>query len=128
MLGALGRGGSEAAKRVLLRKADKIVAMAEPLTPVDPEDGGELRASVRRTRGTIRRDGTVIVTVLAGGAALKADNGKPSIYPVIQHEDLTLHHTTGGPKFIERPVYQVAPEIPDELHAELAAVAERGQG
>lgn len=125
LLGKLGRSGSEAAKVAMLRVADKMVDRAKALCPVDPEDGGELRASIRRTRGTIsKKNGNVVVTVLVGGTPLKAALGarKYNIYAVLQHEDLTLRHSVGQAKFLEQPVFQYAPAIPGEILGELDKV------
>ena len=125
MLGDLGREGGEAAKRVLIRKADKILARARPLTPDDPATGsGDLKASLRRTRGSIMKNGDVIITVIAGGAPLEAGlaargHKGANVYAIVQHEDLTLKHKHGGPKYLERPVYEITPEIPNELQAEI---------
>lgn len=111
-LGRLERVGREVVKEVLLQKAAKIVALAKPLTPVAAEDGGELRDSIHNTAGTISRNGDVSVDVVAGGDAVP--------YALQQHEDLTLRHRVGGPKFLERPVFQVAPEIPTAIEDRLA--------
>jgi len=125
LLGKLGRAGSEAAKAGMLKVADKIVARAKTLSPVDPEDGGDLRDSIRRTRGTIsKKNGNVVVSVLAGGAALKGAIGgrKYNIYAVLQHEDLTLKHSVGQAKFLERPFFDLAPSAPSAIQDELAKV------
>lgn len=125
MLGDLGREGGEAAKRVLIRKADKILAAARPLVPDDPlTSGNDLKSSLRRTRGSIMKNGDVIITVIAGGAPLEAalaakGHKGANVYAIVQHEDLTLKHQHGGPKYLERPVYQIAPEIPTDLQAEI---------
>lgn len=125
LLGKLGRAGSEAAKTAMVRVADKVVARAKPLCPVDPEDGGELRDSIRRTRGTIsKRNGNVVVTVLVGGTPLKSALGsrRYNIYAVLQHEDLTLKHSVGQAKFLEQPFFQFAPSVPGEILEELGKV------
>lgn len=125
LLAKLGRAGSEAAKVAMVRVADKVVTRAKALCPVDPEDGGQLRGSIRRTRGTIsKKNGNVIVTMLVGGAPLKAvlEGRKYNIYAVLQHEDLTLKHSVGQAKFLEQPFFQFAPEAPSEIFGELDKV------
>lgn len=125
LLGKLGRAGSEAAKSAMVRVSDKVVARAKTLCPVEPEDGGDLRDSIRRTRGTIsKKNGNVVVTILVGGAPLKKALGarKYNIYAVLQHEDLTLHHSVGQAKFLEQPFFQYAPDAPGEILSELDKV------
>lgn len=125
LLGKLGRAGSEAAKTAMVRVADRVVARAKTLCPVDPEDGGQLRQSIRRTRGTIsKRNGNVVVTILVGGAPLKSvlAGRKYNIYAVLQHEDLTLKHSVGQAKFLEQPFFQYAPDAPSEILGELDKV------
>lgn len=126
----LGPAGVTAAKGVFGRFTARVVAKAKPQTPVDPEDGGALRDSVRATKPTSTRTGLVSAGVVAGGAPLArhlaAGHHKANVYAVVQHEDLTKHHTTGGPKFIERPFLQEIERVPDELLAELDKVANAG--
>jgi hypothetical protein len=60
-----------------------------------PVDSGDLK-------GTLRQEGN---TIMAGG------NGAP--YGVIVHEDLQASHPGGGSaKFIERPMFEHADELP----------------
>lgn len=124
-LGRLGRSASVAAKQAMLGVAGKMVALAKQNSPIGGDDdglGGHLRDSIRHTRGTIKRNGNVIVTVIAGGDPLKPflKGRKANVYAIVQHEDLTLKHDEGGPKFLERPVFQLAPEIPGAIEAALA--------
>ena len=97
-----------AAKKALLRFADSLVPKIRRDTPVDPADGGQLRRSVRRTRATfLRRRPSVTVSLVAGGKVLErmipADENP--IYAITQHEDTSIRHTTGRPKFIEIHVF-----------------------
>lgn len=114
----LGKAGERAAKAVLKEKTQEIVKLARPETPIE-EDGGALRDSERTTRPTMTRSGQISAGVVAGGAPLRGTaelaGRKANVYAVVQHEDLTLKHTTGGPKFLERPFLQVAPTVPDAL-------------
>lgn len=117
----LGTVGQEIALRVLGDAAKEIVAAAKPLAPVDPEDGGQLRDSIRTTKPTKTRAGRISAGVVAGGAPLNRVMGKrkANVYAVVQHEDLTLKHHTGRAKFLEIPVNHIAPKVPDRLQAEI---------
>ena len=117
-IGSLGHAGELAAKKALLRAGNKIVPMAKALAPVqvpnhlDPvvENAGKLRDSIH-----LEDAGPTAVDVVAD-----VD------YAETVHEDLTLQHDVGEAKFIERPVFQVAPDIPGEIEAELMALAGKG--
>lgn len=116
----LGKAGRNEGKAVLKAKCEKILARARPLTPVGPEaGGGSLRDSGRVTRPAVTAAGRVSCGVLFGGApllaALRAGHHHLNVYPVVQHENLTLRHTVGGPKFLEKPAFAVAPEVPDAM-------------
>lgn len=117
----LGQTGAEIGLRVLGDAAKEVVAAAKQLAPVDEEDGGQLRDSIRAAKPVRTRAGRISAAVVAGGAPLKRVLGKrkANVYAVIQHEDLTLKHKVGGPKFIEKPINAIAPKIPDRLQAEM---------
>jgi|SRR6185295_1747561 len=127
----LGKAGERAAKAVFKEKTDRIVRMAKPLTPVEPEDGGALRDSVRAARVTVTKAGRISAAVVAGGAPLIGTPGleghKANVYAEIMHNDVTLHHAVGGPFFIERPFMQIAPQVPDALMAAMDKET-RGEG
>jgi hypothetical protein len=112
----LGPAGMNAAKAVLAAVTAELVPRVKAITPVDPEDGGQLRDSVRTTRPTITNRGVISAGVVAGGAPLKGQHGG-NIYAVVQHEDLTLQHESGGAKFVERPFMAAAPRVPGLLAA-----------
>lgn len=126
----MGLAGQVAAKTVFGRFTGRVVPKAQGRTPVEPEDGGALRDSVRATKPTTTRTGLVSAGVIAGGAplarALAKGHHKANVYAVVQHEDLTLKHTVGGPKFIERPFLQEVERVPDELLAEMDRVRDAG--
>lgn len=119
----LGQTGADIGLRVLGDAAKEIVAAAKPLAPVDPEDGGQLRDSIRVTKPTRTRAGRISAGVVAGGAPLRKVLGKrkANVYAVVQHEDLTLKHTTGRAKFLEIPTNHIAPKVPDRLQAAMDA-------
>lgn len=119
----LGPAGVPAAKRVFARFTGRVVPRARSLAPVEPEDGGALRDSVRETRPTLTSKGVVSVAVVAGGTPLAgkvaATHHTYNVYATVQHEDLTLKHSHGQAKFVEIPVMQEAPLVPNELLEEL---------
>lgn len=113
-----GVEGVNAGKRVLNAAVEKAVPMAKAQSPVDdndPEPGGELRDSIRKTSARATAGGRISAGVVAGPVDARGGN----IYPIVQHNDPTLKHDEGGPFFVERPVMQVAQGIPDALTAEL---------
>lgn len=116
-----GRVVAERIKEVLNRKADQVVSLARPLTPVEPgPDGGELQASVRKGRANYQSGrGVVSVPIIAGGKQVAQAGHSYNIYAVLQEFDIgkgaPFRHTTGEAHFLERPVFQVGPTIPGEL-------------
>jgi hypothetical protein len=117
-----GEQVEESSRRITLEIAKKAATIAKTLAPVEPEDGGQLRDSIR---AALRKPqpGQVEAVVLAGGqpleAFLQAHGHKFEAYAIVQHEDSTLKHTVGGPKFVERALYQVAPGYLDQVQAAL---------
>ena len=88
------------AKRILAEKTQKMAELAKTLAPFEE---GELRGRIHATRVAANGEFGVQAHVRAARS-------------VIQHEDLTLHHPLGGgPKFIERAVLAIAPEITQDL-------------
>lgn len=120
-----GKDGDDAMKRALGRVCTRVVPRAKALTPVSQnEDAGALRDSIRVTKPTKTRAGNVSAGVVAGGAPLRrlaTERGRvlPGQYGSIIHEDLTLRHANGEPKFLEKPFFQEVDSAPDELLDEL---------
>lgn len=122
-----GAAGDEAAKLAFGRICQSVVPRAKALTPVSMESGGDagaLRDSIRTTKPTKTRAGNVSAGVVAGGAPLRrlaTERGRvlPGQYGSIVHEDLTLRHAQGEPKFLEKAFFQVVDQAPGELLAEL---------
>lgn len=123
----LGQAGRDTTKAYFGVFTGRVVAKAKPLTPVEPEDGGQLRDSVRATKPTVTQAGLVSAGVVAGGAPLKAslsrEHHNMNVYAVVQHEDAGLKHSVGGPKYIERPFLEEIERVPDELLEALDRVA-----
>lgn len=79
--------------------------------------GGDLEDSVRKTRTNVTKRNVVSGGVVAGGprlASIPADRD-PGWYAIQEHDDLTLKHTKGGPKFVERPFMRRAHEVPERI-------------
>jgi hypothetical protein len=118
-LRAMGRAGRKVTKRVFGEVASETVTAAGPLTPVEPEDGGYLRKSLRKSGPTETKTAGVFVAVVAGGAPLeahlRATGHKKNVYAVVQHEDSTLRHKTGQAKFLATPFFRKVAEVPDRL-------------
>jgi hypothetical protein len=123
-LGRLGKAGALVAKDVIKRTTTRMVAMAKPLTPDDPETQGELRDTVRIVTPSASRTGKATGGIQAGPTNLGKRGYSASA--LIQHEDLTLHHTSGGPKYLERPFMALVVGIPEEIKAGLDKVANAG--
>ena len=117
----LGDAGIEMGKEVLGDATQRIVKMAQPITPVDAIDGGDLRDSIRATKPQKTAAGRISAGVVAGGpslARLVSERGhkQPGSYAIIVHEDVTMRHPNGGrAKFIEEPYLIEAPKVPGAL-------------
>ena len=123
-LGRLGKAGAIVAKDVIKAKTIRMVAMAKPMTPDDPETQGELRDTVRIVTPSASRTGKATGGIQAGPTAIGKRGYSASA--LVQHEDLTLHHTSGGAKVLERPFMALVVEIPAEILAGLDKVANAG--
>lgn len=95
----------DAGVSVLNSAAQSVFAKSQALVPVAPEDGGQLKASGRSYKARVsKRSGRVYATITYGGARLAAlIKGLSPIYVIVQHEDLSLKHTHGAAKFLEKP-------------------------
>lgn len=115
----------EKAKATLSLMADRVISLAGPLVPV-AQDGGQLKASLRKGRATYLESRAVVsVAVIAGGSPLDSfladTHHKYNIYAALQEMDIgrgaPFQHATGRAHFILGPVEMVAPSIPDEVLA-----------
>lgn len=112
-------------KNVTVRLASSIPSIIEKAVPAAAQAMYELGNEVMNESkadyvpvdtGTLRDsgqvdmeiDGSTITVILGYGGAAKD-------YAVIQHEDLTLHHTHGQAKFLETPMLAKAPEVQSRL-------------
>ncbi len=92
----------------LYQEAEQIMGLAkEKYVPVDL---GPLRASGYVELPIIKGDQVSVVLGFGGPSAP---------YALTQHENMDFNHTTGGPKYLERPALERAPGIPGRLKARL---------
>ena len=122
----LGKAGLLVGKRVFDVKTEEMVRRARPLTPDDPETAGLLRDTVRKIRPIASSTkGRVTGGIMAGGKELEQRLGgrEYSAWALVQHEDVTLHHSSGQAKFLEIPFMQIVPSIPEALRMEVDAEA-----
>jgi hypothetical protein len=132
-LRALGPEAVNSAKFVLKRVADETVPKVKAMTPVQPTDGGELKASVRAGRPTYqKRSGIVTASIVAGGMLVdeKGLGRVPSIYANVQEAGtwltgrlagIRIRHTIGSSPFMSQEVMKAAKTIPDRLMANIKA-------
>lgn len=109
--------GLNAARDAVKAKMQEIVRRAGPLVPDDPQTSGLLKDTLRAYASRSRTRHRVMGGVVAGGKLLEQRLGKRkySAWALTQHEDLTLRHTRGGPKYIERPFLEVVARVPDAV-------------
>ncbi len=94
------------------------VVMADSKEHYVPVDTGVLRASGYVQAPVIESD-KITMTLGYGGAA--------SAYAAVQHERLDYHHTVGGPKYLELPLYLHLEELGQVLGKAIPeAVLEQG--
>jgi hypothetical protein len=119
-----GKAAVDKVKAALALKGDEVLSLARPLVPVEPGDGGQLQASLRRTRPSYYASkGLLTCSVVAGGAEvlpfLSETHHRYNIYAVLQEFDIgkgaPFRHTSGQAHFLTRPLEQVADSVPDAL-------------
>lgn len=116
-LNVVDENAQEAGREVLNAAVERVFQKSQALVPVAPEDGGQLKASARKSKARIsRRSGSVTASVQYGGSRLLkiAPNDNP-IYAIVQHEDLTLKHSRGEAKYLEKPALAERERVEREL-------------
>lgn len=93
------------------RVGDDMVAQARGRAP---RLTGRLAASIRRV---VRKTPTGVEVVVEAGAGLD--------YAMRQHEDFTIQHDEGGPKFVEIPFVRLAPDFRDQVQDDVDKEAAR---
>lgn len=113
---ALAQAGDlaqEALEAAMVEEAESIMTESKQRAPVDT---GAMRAS-----GVVlppeRSGDRVSVTMGYGGAS--------QAYVKVQHENMTLRHVTGEPKFLERPVLERAGKLGNVLASRVARAWQR---
>lgn len=107
-LEALARAVPQKAAAALFRRGEAI--MADSKEHYVPVDLGVLRESGHVTLPEVSGN-DISVTLAYGGAAKD--------YAIPQHERLDYKHTTGGPKYLERPVLEASKTLARDLAKDL---------
>lgn len=113
--------------RSMQKKLNRLAAQFEDRLPVALQTEAELimttskRDHVPVDLGTLRSTGHVERVRRVGKIlSVRLVYGGPSApYALKQHEDMTLSHTVGGPKYLERPLVNAAPGMPARLAARM---------
>ena len=123
----LSDNAAAAGAEVLTRAVNRVYRKSQTLVPVDPEDGGQLRASGKMSKARhLKRSGKVSASVTYGGARLqRLAPGDNPLYAIVQHEDLSARHTTGQAKFLEQPATEEKPRIMGDLKREIMKAVTR---
>lgn len=100
-------------EKVVAAFNEECYLIMEDAVNIVPVDTGVLMQSIPAVSGPSEHSFDSATFILgAGGAA--------SAYALRQHEDLTFHHKEGRTaKYIENPINQRAPGIPENIRARL---------
>ncbi len=123
-LARLGPDAAVVGKDVLGKVVADLLPRIKALTPVQPQDGGQLRQSVRKSVRVNKRTGRVAASVIAGGR-LTAEPGKANVYAGVQEKgEARIHgklvrftHSVGQSPFMEQEVFRAATKVPGKLRA-----------
>jgi len=125
----LGDVGISIAKKRFAAAGPQIVARQKAMAPVDVQDGGQMRDSIRFTapRAGAKSFASMSFTV-GGDVLLPYLQGRIyNVYAIVQETDPTLHHDGGQAGFMTQPVAQAAPAIFDgiakDIDAEVASAS-----
>lgn len=129
-LNRLGQVGIDIAKKRFAEAAPIIVSRQKSLAPVDKEDGGQLRDSVRFTKPRAGGKTFANVTFIVGGDALLPylEGRKANVYAIVQETDPTLSHTSGQAGFMTQPLTEAAPGIFERIARDIDAEVARASG
>lgn len=129
-LESFGRRGQIAARKALGEVVAKAVPRAKQRTPVDDVDGGQLRDSVRATRPTARKDGTITAALVAGGEPLRPYLGGRdyNAYAIVQETDASLKHRTGQAGFLSDSIREAYPTGLEHIRQALDVEAAKTPG
>jgi hypothetical protein len=88
----------------------------------------EMKAQTPVDTGALRSTGHVEPPVISG-REIRVDlgfGGPAAPYAVIVHEDLDAHHPVGNAKYVERPLLESAPFLPERIGRRLNLAAIMG--
>lgn len=90
----------------LTLSAEHVLTVSEPRVPLD--------------EGTLKRSGQTDVDAGALRAAISYGSPGAEDYVLVQHEDVTLHHPSGGEaKFLESALLESAGEVGEIIAAQI---------
>lgn len=129
-LNGLGDVGVQIAKRRFREFAPRIVARQKALAPVDVEDGGQLRDTIRHMAPRAGGKTFANVTFVVGGDALLPflKGHKANVYAIVQETDPTLSHSHGQAGFMTQPLTEAAESVFAAIEKDVSAEAERVSG
>lgn len=115
--------------RAKLKAAGPLAGKAMAAAGVEEMDQviGEAKRRAPVDTGTLRASGTVLPPKITmhGAEIVAGFGGAAEDYAIIQHEDLTLNHETGEPKFLERPFLERSHTMPRRLADGVARALKR---
>lgn len=119
-LNALATGLLQQAAAALSQEAEAIMTEAKERTPVET---GALRASGHVVPPVLEGGEATIVLAFGGDGAVNEHGVPVDSYAVVVHEDLEAHHPVGEAKFLERPLLEHAPGLPEAVAARMRAAS-----
>lgn len=118
---------SEAGVRVINKALDFTYTKSQALVPVDVEDGGQLKASGKKSKARVsKRSGNVTGSVQYGGPKLAKLAPKDSpLYAIVQHENTKIKHDIGEAKFLEKPALLAKAKMFKDLGTEISKAIDK---
>lgn len=118
----------EEGKAVLNHAVERVYQKSQALVPIAPEDGGQLKASGKKSKARVyRKTGIVSASVSYGGEKLeKLAPADSPIYAIVMHEDLAAKHEHGQAKFLEIPGTEEKEAVLRDLGEAIMKAAQRG--
>ncbi len=104
-IAALVEQDVQAGKMALREEAEVIMTTSKQTVPVDT--------------GALRESGHVDMT--DDGARLAYGDSAVD-YAIVVHEDLDAHHTSGTAKYLERPVLEALPHLPENVATRMKSI------
>lgn len=117
-----------------IKGADKLAQILRTIANVAPdalagalyEEGESIRAESQERvpvdTGVLKNSAFVATEGQGDSFAVQVGyGGAAAEYAVVQHEDMTLRHDDGGPKFLENPALEHAKDMGERLAARIRA-------